>query len=590
MMRNWANLARAIGIGVIALSCANAQAAQGGAPAQRIPEQMACQASDGVGVVHVELLKDADLNIGEQTLGRVAAGSRVKVEQVRGDWLGVARDIDGKRTFGWIHSRNVGSRGTKGAPILLLEETHTSRAGQIQSAITLLRLRDRHGLRHIALEGYLKERPAIKVDWFAAAAGGDTDRRARVATRLLKEGEISNAEFVAFVCDDVSLEPIETQAEHSVTMEPEAAMAPFTYLIRIAQTSLMERHVPKLREFNTDLGKLGGEAKQKKLSEMLDYILSADPWSEAKAKAMRDVETARGFSAEQQLAQVEEIVERARTKSAELSAEEKRAMDKNLAFWRGRIAASRTMVDCAGRIADQPGVSLVAMIIGAAHTQGMCRMLREQGRPFAAITPLALSSRDEIGDLPWEMFKRKEQRLSVYSEGFMDDLLKAFKKPEPVTSEAWLQAKGELYLLTDRIAKAILVPSPTPEPPFGFPADALKGRWVSVDPSRIKIVRDKEDDPKSGRAVLFPATLNHNDPAKRKEIWVKAGLTSAPVAGRERESVESMLLKALKEVKEEGKPEKKAEDKAGRVQVTVDCTAAFAVTSEAATKVILGAI
>ena len=579
-----------LAMAILAVPAHGAQQVTQTPPAKGNPEAVACAASLGVGIVQAELVKEAELKMGERNLGRVPAGSRVKVEQVRGEWLGVTHEIDGKRTFGWIHARNVGSRGTKGAPILLLEETHTSRAGQIQLATALLRLRERHGLRHIGLEGYLKERPPIKVDWFAAAAGGDTQCRVRVATRLLKEGEISNAEFVALVCDDISLEPIETQAEHSVTMEPEAAVAPFTYLIRIAQTSLTERHVPKLQQFNADLGKLEGVAKQKKLSEMLDFILSADPWADAKAKAMRDVDVARGFSAEQQLAQVEEIVERAKTKSAELSAEEKGAMEKNLAFWRGRIAASRTMVECVGRIADQAGVSLVAAIIGAAHTQGMCRMLREQGRPFAVITPLALSTRDEVGDLPWEMFDRKEKRLSVYSEGFMATLLGAFKKPESVLSEPWFQAKGELYLFTDRIAKAILAKSPAPKPPFGFAADAFKGRWVSVDPSRIKIVSDKEDDPKSGRVVLFPAILNYNDPAKRKEIWVKAGLTSADVTAPERESVESMLHKALKEVKEEGKLDKRAEDKAGKVQVTVNCAAAFAGTSEAAMRVVLGSI
>ncbi|HUT36263.1 MAG TPA: hypothetical protein VNE39_22435 [Planctomycetota bacterium] len=583
-----------MGIGAAALLCANTRAEETAPPDRRIPEQMACLASDGVGVVQAELVKDADLKLGERSLGRVPAGSRVKVEQVKGEWLWVSSDIDGKRTTGWIHARNVGSRGTKGAPILLLEETHTSRAGQIQSAVVLLRLREKHGLRHIALEGYLRERRAIKADWFAAAAGGDGERRARVAARLLKEGEISNAEFVALAYDDVGLEPIETQAEHSVTMEAEAAVAPFTYLIRIAQTSLAERHVPKLQQFNAELGKLEGEAKQKKLSEMLDYILAADPWTDARAKAMRDVEAARKLSAEQHLARVEEIVERARTRSAELSAEERRAMEANLAFWRGRIAASRTMVESAGRIADQAGVSVVAMIIGAAHTQGMCRMLREQGRPFAVITPLALLNREEASDLPWEMFERKEQRLSVYSEGFMETLLKAFKKPEPVTSEPWLQAKAELYLFTDRIAKAILVPSPPPgggKPPFGFATGALNGRWVAIDPSRIRIVRDKEEDPNSGRAVLFPAVLNYNDPAKRTEIWVKAGLNSTPVPGRERQSVESMLLDALKEVqKEEGKLDKKVEDKAGRVQVTVNCTAAFATTEGAALRVTIGSI
>lgn len=65
------------------------------------------------------------------------------------------------------------SDGTKGVPIIVLEETHSSRIGQIQHAITLNRLYEHYKMKDIALEGYLQERPKITqngsllplVDW-----------------------------------------------------------------------------------------------------------------------------------------------------------------------------------------------------------------------------------------------------------------------------------------------------------------------------------------------------------------------------------------------------------------------------------------
>jgi len=55
----------------------------------------------------VVVASSAKLKKGKVVLGRVAKGTVLTVKKVRGDWLGVSADIDGKKTFGWLHSRNV---------------------------------------------------------------------------------------------------------------------------------------------------------------------------------------------------------------------------------------------------------------------------------------------------------------------------------------------------------------------------------------------------------------------------------------------------------------------------------------------------
>jgi hypothetical protein len=324
---------------------------------------------------------------------------------------------------------------------------------------------------------------------------------------------------------------------------------------------------------------------------MFEYILSADPWAQDKTKLLQDEDAIRSMSGEQHVALIEEIVNRAERLPIELKPEEKNAMERYLAFWRGRIKASKTMILSAERIADQPNVSVVAMVIGAAHTQGMCAMLKDSNRPFAVVTPLSLRP-----DLTWDMLERKYKRLSIYSEGFTQTLLKAFpfpkhKKPEPVLSEPWFQGKAELYLFTERIAGGVLGPPNPPgggKPPYGFSDDNFKGKWVFIDPKQISIIPDTKDG--KGRAVLFPVILNYRDPERRTEIWVKAGLGVAMVSGQERESVESMLQKALEEIQKEKEADKKVEDETGRVQITLNTVAAYAKTQQAAKEVTLGSI
>jgi len=501
------------------------------------------------------------------------------------------------------------STGTRGAPILILEERHDSRSGQIQHAITLVRLHDRYGLKHIALEGYLKEDPEIKTDWFVSAAMGlDQATISRIAVRFLREGEISSAEFMKLVYKDLFLHPIETKSEYSVELDDEAVRAPILYLLKIALKSLREEHVPRLEQFKKEIENLKGNkvTQEKKMAEMYDYILSVDPWTQAKVKVLQNLDSGKVMSGEQQLILTGEIVNRAEKLSVEFEPEEIRAMERYLAFWRGRRAASITMVLSTGVIADRQDVMIVAMTTGAAHTDSMCNRLKVANRPFAVVMPLSLETREEIGDLTWDMLERKYDGASVYSEGFMKKLLdsfqssagkksqgfkQGFKKPKPVLPEPWFQAKAELYLFTERIVRGILGPPNPPgdgKPPYSFSDDVFKGRWVFVDPKRISTISDTEDG--KGRAVLFPAILNPVDREKRSVIWVKAGLGVAIVPEQERESVESMLMKALQDVRSEIKPSKRVEDAAGRVQITLNTVAAYSNNQQSATRIVLNAI
>ncbi len=471
------------------------------------------------------------------------------------------------------------SGGTRGAPVVLMEENHLSRVGQLQLAVMLVRLRSRYGLRDIALEGYLQGGPEVKADWFARLARGDTLARARVAVRLLAEGEVSCAEFMKLVYDDVLLHPIEQAGEYNVVLDDTAAQAPVLYLFKIAGRSLRDEHLPKLQRLQGEVERASGEEKLKKLREMLDYVMSADSWAEAKYRALLD--TVGLAPSETTLALVEEIQRRAADLSVELDPQEQKGMDRYLAFYRGRIAASGTMTSSVATIADSRGTTVVAADVGAAHTVGMCGMLSDSGRPFAVVTPLALKNRRDSTDLTVDMLERKYKRLSVYSEGITETLLTRLlaarsKKYQPVLTESWLQGKAELYLITDLIVSAVLVPPSPPgggKPPFGFSDDAFRGKLVYVDPRRISLVHD-------GKAVVFPVVFNPDVPGQSVEIWV--GARQGEGEAVDQSSVEALLLRVLTEVESGPRLNTRVEDALGRAQVAFRTQAFFARTKEAA--------
>jgi hypothetical protein len=439
------------------------------------------------------------------------------------------------------------SGGEKGAPILILEELHNSRAGQVQHAISLVRLHDKYNLRLIGLEGYLKERPKIDTNWFKSP-GNTPVEKARVTVRLLQEGEISAAEFMALTYDDISLIPVEDQAGYNVELGEGAIDAVLNLSARI----------------DSNLG----ENVRKKLDE---------------------ASNGKPLSAEDQLSMAEDIERRRVERGIQLSASEQVAWASWLAFWRGRAGGNRTMFDSTVQATERLGAPIIAMNVGSAHTQGICKLLKASGYPFAVLTPTVTKDRNERGDLE-EGFDRKYKKMSVFSVGFLTEALQnSFKKPEPSIPNSWFQAKAETYLFVDRIAAQILGPSGQSgggKPPYKFSSDEFRTRLIYIDPRRIAVVGNSDSN--VDRAVLFPLVYNPSDKRKRKEVWIKAALTKGPEQAVE--SVEAMLKRAFDRIQADTKAPKNVEDSKGQIQMSTRTVAAVGPDKESVNRKILSSV
>ena len=284
-------------------------------------------------------------------------------------------------------------KGGTGSPTIMLEELHDSRAAQIQAAIVFVRLYSKDGLRDIALEGYLKERPRIDARWFTNRWKGQSPlANARVAVRLLKEGEISGAEFAKLTFPDLTLHPVERLADHDVQL-PNAA---FDGLNALA-------------------GKLGRVAE---VNTMLDQAEKGVP-----------------FAVSDQLARAEDMESQRTARRISLDATQLRNWNQWVGFWRGRAQANETMFGETLSALTASGASLIVMNIGRAHTADTVALFNKKGRPFAVLTPLAVKNNDKRGDLQ-SGYQRKDQRKSVQNAGALMSAVNAMfptvKKPEPV--------------------------------------------------------------------------------------------------------------------------------------------------------------
>ena len=513
-------------------------------------------------------------------------------------------------------------QGSVGAPILVIEESHSSRIIQLQEGIILNRLHNQYQVNQIGLEGFVRERSELKADWYENDTHGSKGAAQAVAVKLLGEGEYSSAEFMKLVYNDLTIVPIETGSEYNMP-EPDNRMVYavcLSYFYQIALRTLRP-------EYESQLVKLEQEAEkfknnkieyEKKLENMRKFIykdppdkISNDPWVKEKMLIFSKPESIINTSIEKEVSFYEEIQKHVNDNNLQTTPENKKIIQDFIAFLRGRMAASKTMVNAISPIADQPKVRAVVILIGAAHTDGICDLLKAAKRSFAVIRPTALDQTLDSSNIPFKMYSRKFEGKSIYSGGITDTLLEVFPSsshhPPPVVQQRWFQAKSELYLFAERISKSLpggsnqippnggngggLPPSDSNDPLFNFGADDFNGVLVYIDSKKIEKL-------KNGNIVtaLFPVELNRGDPSRHKIIWMQVGRTNKdeiPLSN-ENERVEKLLKQTLEDVSKEPKvPEKsidpdqpsKLEDKHGLVKVTRETVAAIALTKEQAAKI-----
>jgi len=479
--------------------------------------------------------------------------------------------------------------------ILIFEENHLSVAGQIEQAIALSRLHDHYGLNDIALEAYLKNETDINIDWFIDVTKGDTISKISIAVNLIKEGEINTAEFLKLVYNDIRIHKIEKDSEYNVKVSDQATTAPIHFLYRIAFESISENHYSQIEKLSIEFEKAqtrnNDEEIRQKASELLEFVILKNDWASEKYEILNEVQHK---STAEIVELYKEIDRKASKQVKDLTSEEKNQMTELIAFYSARDKANITIKESVTDIPKISSDSLMALIIGAAHTQGICLEFVKANIPFVVCTPLSLYHDENTGSLDYSTsFNRKMNGKSVFNDSYIAILNDIFnKKPRPVLNENWFQAKSEIYFFIDKITRKVLGkldPQHGGQPPYGFTPDEFKGKWIWIDPNRIEIINDIVSGENS-KAVLLELTIFHEDRQKRTNLWIKSSLNNSQLRKNEEINVEKMLINALNEVKSIDKLPSKVKDGKGRIKISIKTIAAMASTKNEVVQISLSAI
>jgi hypothetical protein len=416
--------------------------------------------------------------------------------------------------------QQVEANGERG-PLFIFEEFHTSKIGRLQTAVMLLRLREKYGLRKIGLEGGIYTGQRMDASWFHGMGGaeGAADRE-DLSVRWLAEGEISPPEFMAVAFKDVELYGVEVAGEYSKQPNSDKGKSLSEYLLAIAERSLSEEDKVKV----VTLLQQGDKEKA------FDLLLKADPWVK---KQYESLKTQTDTSSEEEEARIRDIQKKASELGVEVSAESRAGLQKDLDFYVAAGQRSETMVNNMLALPGGGAGVPTAVLVGAAHTKRMAKALAANKVAFAVIR--ASDFNPKHGSLTNEQFERKSEGKWVRnSPGTLGKILNA-RNPPPVIT----RATGRSYASMN-MAGMVLAHAARGGPGDGnFPDNVwpILAALPDLSIDRDSITRDGYD-------VTYRALLKQDD-GKEKEAWGLVGTLSSKQALK---TTEQRLLQAAADV------------------------------------------
>lgn len=426
-----------------------------------------------------------------------------------GDAAGLARDI----------SAGVGAvqrsvlEGAKG-PVVVFEEYHTSRVGQLQIAVMLLRLYERHGLRVIGLEGAFQRPQPLDAAWFHQAGAVAGQRFSEdTAVRMLAEGEIGAAEFMVMAFPQAQVRGLEKEDEYRVRPDSEG-MPILIYLMKIAEKKLTPADIRKVNTLITE----------KKEEAALEYIKNADPW----VRRQFDLFARKDISIPDLAKQVREIQDEAKRLSVEVEPQERESLEKTLHFYETASLRSTTMTNYLVSLLATQAASPVAMIIGAGHSKEVMEQLQQQSVSCALVRPIAFNPTS--ASLSLEEFDRKNDlKWARMAEGTLGRLLNGQRRPPTVIETPTARSYASAYMAVMVVSEAVRGGKRVP--------DDVRSQLAGLPGLRIDFGSFTQD----GYDVVFRMWLTGTD-KREKELWVRAGTTDTPEKAK---SLEQKLLQAI---------------------------------------------
>ncbi|MBB5857542.1 hypothetical protein ACFQ05_18210 [Amycolatopsis umgeniensis] len=443
------------------------------------------------------------------------------------------------------------AKGNSRPFVVVFDEQHASRIGQVEIAMMLNRLYHTANLRNLAVEGGVVEKPRPDLAWFAAKP--DPRQRVDVALNLLRQGEVSAAEFAAMALPGFRLEPIERENEHGVELSTSATRAYTSYLVAIAVQSMT----------NSQAAQAEALLKQDKKEEAIKFIVDSNPWTQERHQLLTRKTPV--VSTEEMRRLGAELEDKATQVGAGVS-EYRKDLQAARNFFDVSTRRSATMAELTSGIATTHvrECAPIAMNIGAAHSGEVVSLLGRKNMSYAVVSPSSLETGTGLGNgsLSMPAYDRKLNGRSVDPAGGIGALLDGRRKPPPASRQEWFKIKAEISYASAVIARA--AGGQDPKPPFGLDQKQLglagsgaEAPSISIDLSTITLAPVEENGTKRNH-VVFQVNLPHQRPG----LWIRAGVVSSKVGVPDEATLQQSLEQALKKMREDLKKEPLADDAA----------------------------
>lgn len=400
-------------------------------------------------------------------------------------------------------------------PVLVFEEYHTSRVGQLQIGVMLLRLHERYGLKLIGLEGALQRPQPLDAGWFQRAGGtaGQTLRE-DTGLRMLAEGEISAAEFMALLFGQVQVRGLEVEKEYGILPESEGSPVA-TYLLKIAEKKLTQSDIRRINSLISD----------KKQKEALEYIKNSDPW----VRRQFEVFNQKSISTPELAKQIREIQDQAQRLGVEAEPGVKDGLQKTLDFYETASKRSSTMTSYLVNLLGSSPTAPVAMIIGAAHSKEVIAQLKSADISCALLHPIAFNP--TFANLSMDEFERKNRlKWARITNGTLGRILNSYHKPPPFIETPTAHSYASAYMAVMLVSEAARVGKRVP--------DDVKTELAGLPELQVDLDSFQQVD---GYDVIFRMWLTGTD-GQKKEVWARAGTADTRERAR---TLEQELLQAI---------------------------------------------
>lgn len=390
--------------------------------------------------------------------------------------------------------------GTTNQTIVVIEETHDSRLGQVEIAIMLNRLYEDYVLRHIGQEGVFITDGVLDASWFRPSLGSGQvlSSKEEVVIELLAEGEISSGEALTLIYPDFQVHGIEIPVEYNINLSDGASTAYIIYLYEIAATHITADEIAKANEL----------INANSVLEAIEFVINTNEWTSEKYALITDETSIR--SVEDWLVLLDDLEAEASRVGANITEQDKTNLQELREFYSKASIRSETMVNEMLRLAATYPEIPLALVMGASHSEQISREFTEASVSFVVVRPESLT-REDSSSLSYEAYNRKISGQSVDSIVSLGALLDNRKKPRPVLDQTWLRSKAETYLLTALIADNKSEEHPSFSSQISSQLAQLQ--YVRLIPDSYRLLNDDK---------FFAVRVQVENLDKPIEIWVRA--------------------------------------------------------------------